>query len=120
MKIRRLVMASILAILAIPLLPGVPAMADPPSTNPNMIVWHYACNRGSETLAFQAGSISQNQALALQLLDGTAVVHNVHAELLNGQVVFDIPGQSGRPDLWSCTIAEVPGVVVDVFLTPRG
>jgi hypothetical protein len=99
---------------------GLPAMADPPSANQNMIVWNYDCVRGSETLAFQAASISQNQALALQLLDGTAVVHNVHAELLNGQVVFDIPGQSGRPDLWSCTIAEVPGVVVDVFLTPRG
>ena len=117
MKARWLVMASI---LVIPVLVGVPAMADPPSTNPNMIVWNYDCDRGSETLAFQAATISQNQALALQLLDGTAVVHTVHAELSNGQVVFDIPGQSGRPDLWSCEIAEVPGVVVDVFLTPRG
>jgi hypothetical protein len=106
--------------LALAVTSASPAMADPPSTNENMIVWNYDCVRGSETLAFQAASISQNQALALQLLDGTAVVHNVHAELLDGQVVFDIPGQSERPDLWSCTIAEVPGVVVDVFLTPRG
>jgi hypothetical protein len=115
---RLLRIGTLLAIVALPLLAGAPAMADPPPTNPNMIVLTYDCVRGSETLAFQAASISQNQALALQLLDGTGVVHTVHA-VVNGQVVFDIPGQSGRPDLWSCTIAEVPGVVVDVFVNPR-
>lgn len=42
-----------------------------------------------------------------------------HIEI-DGQVVFDIPGQAGRTDLWTCTIAEVPGAVVDAFITPRG
>jgi hypothetical protein len=38
---------------------------------------------------------------------------------VDGQVVFEIPGQVGRPDLWTCAIAEVPGGVAEVFLTPR-
>jgi hypothetical protein len=115
---RLLRMGTFLAIVAVPLLAGAPAMADPPPTNPNMIVLTFDCVRGSETIALQGATISQNQALALQLLDGTGVVHIVHA-VFNGQVVFDIPGQSGRPDLWSCTIAEAPGVTVNAFLTPR-
>ena len=50
--------------------------------------------------------------------NGVAIV--VHAEF-NGQVVYDVPGQSARPDLWTCSIAQFPpGVVVKLFVTPRG
>jgi hypothetical protein len=95
-------------------------MADPPPTNPNISVWDFACSRGSETLAFQAAAISQNQSLAGHLLVGTGVVHMVRISV-NGQIVFDIPGQSGRPDVWSCAVAQLgPEVVLTVFLSPRG
>lgn len=111
---------TIVAIIAITLLAGSPAMADPPPTNPNGSVFTFDCTRGSETQTFQAVSILQNNALAAQLVDGHGVIITVHAEV-NGQVVFDIPGQSGRSDLWSCTIAEFPpGVVVEALVTPRG
>jgi hypothetical protein len=54
-----------------------------------------------------------------QLLVGNGVIVFTHIDF-NGQVVFDVPGQAGRPDLWSCTIAEAPGaVVVAALLTPR-
>ena len=118
MKLLRI--GTLLAIVALPLLVSAPAMADPPPTNPNTNVSTFACTRGSETLAFQAVSITQNNAIALQLVDSTSVVHIVHVTV-NGQVVLDIPGQSGRADLWSCTASYVgPRVVLDVFLSPRG
>ena len=112
-------MGTVLAVVALPLLAGTPAMADPPPTNPNMSVSTWDCVRGSETLAFQAVTITHNNAIALQLVDSTSVVHIVHVTV-NGQVVLDIPGQAGRPDLWTCTASDVgPGVVLTVFLTPR-
>ena len=118
MKLLRI--GTLLAIVALPLLAGAPAMADPPPTNPNVSVWNYACVRGPEMLAFQATAISQNQTLAGHLVDGTGVAHTVRATV-NGQVVFEIKGQSGRPDLWSCTVAELgPTVVLGVFLSRRG
>ena len=73
MKLLRI--GTLLAIVALPLLASAPAMADPPPTNPNISVWDFACSRGSETLAFQAAAISQNQSLAGKILDGTGVVH---------------------------------------------
>jgi hypothetical protein len=107
------------AIVAVTLLAGVPAMADPPpSHNPNTSVWTFDCSRGSETRTFQAIAILQSASIAGQRLDGTGVVIFMHVEV-NGQVVYDIPGQAGRSDLWSCTIAELPGVVADMLLTPR-
>jgi hypothetical protein len=39
--------------------------------------------------------------------------------VVDGQLFFEMPGQAGRLDLWSCTIAEDPGVLLDAFLTPR-
>jgi hypothetical protein len=106
------------AIVAVTLLASVPSMADPPPSNPNRIVLTFDCTRGSETQAFQAVGILQSLAVAGQRLDGTGVIVFTHIEF-NGQVVFDVPGQAGRPDLWSCTIAEVPGVVIVARLTPR-
>jgi hypothetical protein len=106
------------AVVAVTLLGSVPAMADPPPSNPNVGFFTFECSRGSETLTFQAVSIVQNAALALQRSDGNGVVIFMHVEV-NGQVVFDIPGQAGRSDLWSCTSPEFAGVVADMLLTPR-
>ena len=84
----------------------------------NTSVPTFNCARGTETTTFQAAGIAQSRQLAGQVLDSTAVVVLVRI-FVDGQVVFEIPGQVGRPDLWTCTIAEVPGGVGEVFLTPR-
>ena len=106
------------AIVAVTLLASAPAMADPPPSNPNANVLTFDCSRGSETQIFQAVGILQNLAVVGQRLDGTGVIVFRHIEV-DGQVIFDVPGQAGRSDLWSCTIAEAPGVVVVALLTPR-
>jgi hypothetical protein len=106
------------SVLAVTLLGSVPAMAEPPLSNPNASSYTFDCSRGSETLTFQAVSIVQSAALSLQLSDGNGVITFMHVEV-NGQVVFDIPGQAGRSDLWSCTSPEFPGVVADMLVTPR-
>ena len=106
------------AIVAVTLLASVPAMAEPPLSNPNASSYTFDCVRGSETRTFQAVSILQSAALALQRSDGNGVITFMHVEV-NGQVVFDIPGQAGRSDLWSCTSPEFPGVVADMLVTPR-
>jgi hypothetical protein len=106
------------AIVAVTLLAAVPAMADPPPSNPNTNVLTFECSRGSEAQTFQAVGILQSLSVAGQRLVGTGVIVFMHLEI-DDQVVFDVPGQAGRSDLWSCTILEVPGAVVDVVLTPR-
>ena len=106
------------AIFAVTLFASLPAMADPPLSNPNRSVLTFDCTRGSETRTFQAVAILQSLSVAGQLLDGTGAIVFTHIEI-DGQVVFDVPGQEGRSDLWSCTIAEVPGATVDALLTPR-
>jgi hypothetical protein len=106
------------AIVAMTFLATVPAMADPPPSNPNTSVFTFDCSRGSETRTFQAIGILQSASIAGQLLEGNGVIVFTHIES-NGQVVFDVPGQAGRPDLWSCTITEPPGAVVVALLTPR-
>ena len=62
--------------------------------------------------------ILQSLQVAGQRLDGNGVIVFTHLEI-DGQVIFDVPGQAGRSDLWSCTIAEIPGAVVVVLSTPR-
>jgi hypothetical protein len=104
--------------LAMAVASASPALADPPPTNKNTSVLTFNCTRGTETTTFQAAGIAQSRQLAGQVLDSTAVVVIVRI-FVDGQVVFEIPGQVGRPDLWTCTIAEVPGGVGEVFLTPR-
>jgi hypothetical protein len=107
------------AIVAVTLLASVPAMGDPPpSSNPNTSVFTFDCSRGSATMTFQAIAILQSASIAGQLLDGHGVIVFTHLEF-DGQVIFDVPGQAGRSDLWSCTIAEAPGAIVVAFLTPR-
>lgn len=105
-------------ILALAVTSASPAFADPPATNKNASVFTFNCTRGTETTSFRAVAIAQSQSIAGHLLDATATVHFIRISL-NGQVIFEIPGQLGRPDLWSCTIAEVPGGTVLIFLTPR-
>jgi hypothetical protein len=104
--------------LAMAVASASPALADPPPTNKNTSVLTFNCARGTETTSFQAAGIAQSRQLAGQVLDSTAVVVIVRI-FVDGQVVFEIPGQVGRPDLWTCSIAEVPGGVGEVFLTPR-
>jgi hypothetical protein len=112
---------AVVAVVSVSLLLGAPALADPPpASNPNTVVWTFHCSRGAETSSFQAISIQQNAAIALQLLDGTGVVVFTHVEV-NGQVVYDIPGQADQSDLWTCTVDQLgPEVVAQVFVTSRG
>jgi hypothetical protein len=117
MKLVRTVILS--AIVAVMLAAGVPAMADPPPANPNGNVLTFECSRGTDTLTFQAVGILQSLSVAGQRSDGTGAIVFTHLEI-DGQVVFDVPGQSGRSDLWSCSIVEIPGAVVQALLTPRG
>ena len=105
------------AIVAVMVVASVPAMADPPPANPNRSVLTFECSRGAESQIFQAVGILQSLSVAGQRSDGTGVIVFTHIEI-DGQVIFDVPGQSGRPDLWSCTIAEIPGAVIVARLTP--
>lgn len=115
---RLLRIGTLLAVVSLPLLTGAPAMADPPATNPNASPLTFTCVRGSETLTFQAMGIAQSAQIAGQRLDGHGVI--VFTRLVDdGVVIFEVPGQAGRPDLWSCTVAEDPSVLLDAFLTPR-
>ena len=75
---------SVAAAVSLSLLLGAPALADPPpASNPNTVVWTFHCSRGAETSSFQAISIQQNAAIALQLLDGTGVVVFTHVSTVN-------------------------------------
>ena len=105
-------------LVALAVVSASPAMADPPPTNKNASVFTFSCTRGTtEAITFQAVGIAQSLQISGQLLDGTAVVVSVRI-VFNGQVVFEVPGQLNRPDLWSCTVAEAPGSTFLVFLTP--
>lgn len=106
------------AIIAVILIARVPAMADPPPSNRNTNVLTFDCRRGSASQTFQAVAIFQSLSVAGQRLNGTGVIVFKLIEV-DGQVVFDVPGQAGRSDLWSCTIVEIPGAEVDALLTPR-
>jgi hypothetical protein len=116
MRLVRIAISS--TVVAAALLGGGAALADPPPSNPNANVLTFDCSRGSELVTFQAVGILQSLSVAGQRLDGTGAVVFTHIEI-DGQVVFDVPGQAGRSDLWSCTIAEIPGSSATVLLTPR-
>jgi hypothetical protein len=97
-----------------------PALADPPPThNPNTSIWTFHCSRGAEELSFESIGIVQSAQISGQIVDGRGVSIFTHVEV-NGQVVYDTPGQANRSDLWTCTIEELTGVVAQVALTPRG
>ena len=110
----------LVALLGTALTSASPAVADPPlQDNPNAGVFNFHCTRGAETQTFETVSIVQNAAIALQLLDGSGVIMYTHVEV-NGQVVYERPGQAGQTDLWTCSIEGVDGVVAQMFVTPRG
>ena len=97
-----------------------PALADPsPTHNPNTSIWTFHCNRGAEALSFESIGIVQSAHISGQIVDGRGASIFTHVEV-NGQVVYDTPGQAHRSDLWTCTIEELTGVVAQVALTPRG
>jgi len=108
----------LLAITSLSLAVSAPAMADPPSTNPNTNPATFTCVRGAETVTFRAVGIGQSAQIAGQREDGTGVI--VFTRLVvDGQLVFEVRGQAKRSDLWSCTVAEDPSVQLDAFFTPR-
>jgi hypothetical protein len=109
--------ASFATFLCAALLAG-PASADP--ANKNAQVLTFDCTRGTETISFQAVGILQSNQISGQLLDGTQVVVIVYIQGASGQVFYSVPGQLDRPDLWTCTIRELPGGLGKAFLTPRG
>jgi hypothetical protein len=115
MKLMRMAVSSAVVVA---LLSSAPAMADPPPTNPNAALYSFDCSRGSETMTIRTTSIAHNAAIAAQVSGGTGVIAFRHVEV-DGQVVFDVPGQADRSDLWSCTSPQFPGVVADMSLTPR-
>jgi hypothetical protein len=117
MKLARIVAA---VVISVSLTSIAPALADPPPThNPNTSIWTFHCSRGVETLSFQSIGIVQSAQISGQIVDGGGTQIFTHVEV-NGQVVYDIPGQADRSDLWTCTIEELTGVVAQVVVTPRG
>jgi hypothetical protein len=109
-----LVLASIALMLTIP----HEAIADPPATNKNTDPFTFLCTRGTEVIQFQAIGIRQSAQIAGQVLTDTSVIVFVRL-VVDGQVIFDVQGQAGRADLWSCAVPSDPGVFVDAFITPR-
>ena len=93
------------------------AIADPPATNKNADPLTFLCTRGTEVIQFQAVGIRQSAQIAGQVLTDNNVI--VFVRLIDdGQVIFEVPGQAGRADLWSCAVLGT-GVFVDAFITPR-
>jgi hypothetical protein len=95
-----------------------PALADPPPSNKNVNPFMFDCTRGSVTRHFVAIGIGQSAQLAGQIVGTSEVVMFVQV-IAQGVLVFDIPGLSSSDALWTCTIEEVPDLVVEVLITPR-
>jgi len=108
----------VLLMLVLTVAAAYPAAADPPPTNKNANVLTFHCVRGEEQVSFQAVGILQSAQIAGQLLVKTGVIVFTRI-IVDGQVVFEIPGQVDRPDLWSCSIEEVSGAFVNALVTPR-
>jgi hypothetical protein len=110
----------VIALASVALMLTVPhaAMADPPATNKNVDSLTFLCTRGTDVIQFQAIGIRQSAQIAGQVLTDNSVI--VFVRLIDaGQVIFEVPGQAGRADLWSCAVLSIPGVFVDAFITPR-
>jgi hypothetical protein len=104
-----------LAIGAVTNLMAGPAVADP--ANKNVLPLTFDCVRGTQTRHFVAVGIAQSQQISGQLISDTSVIL-LKRIVVDGQVVFAVPGWQGRPSLWTCTIQEFPGVVVEAAFTP--
>jgi hypothetical protein len=116
-KSRRLVLIVGMVALAMASVTG-PAFADPPPSNKNINPFTFDCVRGSESRQFVGVAIGQSASIAGQVVGTTEVVRFVQI-IDHGLVVFDIPGLSTRDTLWTCTVEEVPDLVVKVMITPR-
>jgi hypothetical protein len=114
MKSRRVVLLLVTMALAIGAL-SAPALADPPSGNKNISPFTFDCTRGAETRHFVAIGIGQSAQITGQIAGTTEVVMFVQV-IDQGVVVFDIRGLSTSDNLWTCTIEEVPGLVVKVAI----
>ena len=113
--VKRLVVS---LVIASALISASPAFADPPSTNKNVSPATFSCTRGTEQLQFEAVGIGQSAQIAGQVTTSNSVIVFVRL-VINGQIIFEVPGQIGRSDLWSCAVTSNPGVFVDAFITPR-
>ena len=78
----------------------------------------FSVRGGTEVIQFQAVGIRQSAQIAGQVLTDNSVIVFVRL-IVNGQVIFEVPGQAGRADLWSCAVLSNPGVFVDAFITPH-
>jgi hypothetical protein len=87
------------------------------AANKNTITLHFTCEGG---ITFTGQSIAQNQAVALQIIEGAAsrtfVATNVTAD--DGTVFVNVPGFEDMETL-ACRIEEIPGLVFTGFFTPR-
>jgi hypothetical protein len=117
MRSRRVVHVVGMVVLTLTSLTG-PALADPPPSNKNINPFTFDCTRGSESRQFVGVAIGQSASIAGQVVGTTEVVMFVQI-IVQGVVVFDIPGLSTRSELWTCTVEEVPDLVAKVMITPR-
>ena len=92
-----------------------PAVADP--DNKNVAPLTFDCVRGNQTRHLVAVGIAQSQQISGQVVSETAVILFKRI-IIDGQVVFAVPGWEGRPSLWTCTVQELPGVLVEAAITP--
>jgi hypothetical protein len=96
------------------------AIADPPQSNKNVSPLTFDCARGSETRSFVAIGIGQSAQITGQIVGTSEVVMIVQIINDQGVVVFDIAALSSSDAVWTCTIEEIPGVVGEVLIMPRG
>jgi hypothetical protein len=116
-EVKRLLVIA-LASVALMLTVQHAATADPPATNKNADPLTFLCTRGTDVIQFQAVGIRQSAQIAGQVLTDHSVIVFVRL-VVAGQIIFEVPGQAGRADLWSCAVLSNPGTFVDAFITPR-
>ena len=112
MKTHTLPCAALLASLAV----AAPAAAAPVNS-PNAQVLEFTCDGG---VAFSALTIAQNQAGAVQALEGASgVFHLTRVVAPDGTVAFATPGQEHKADVTGCTTPAFPGFVASGLFSPN-
>jgi hypothetical protein len=93
----------LVALLATALTSASPALADPPlDRNSNAEVVTFHCTRGAENANLRDSQHCAKRRDRPPARGWAGVIMFVHVEV-NGEVVYDRPGQAGRSDLWTCT-----------------
>ena len=96
---------------------AAPAAADPVNS-PNAQVVEFSC---AGDVNFSVVTIAQNQASAVQVLQGASgVFHLTRVVAPDGTVVFAMPGQADKTDVTGCTTPAFPGFVGEGFFAPHG